>query len=66
MQTQSIASAPAWMRFYERAQALGAFGALAKLDPAPQMLEPQAVAALKSLFDLNAIAAAKPKGPADH
>ena len=64
MQMQSVAYAPTWMRFYERAQAFGAFGALAKLDSAPQMLEPQAAAVLENLF--NAIATAQPQVLADH
>jgi hypothetical protein len=65
MQAQSIAYAPTWMRFYERAQAHGAFGALGDLDRTPAIFDPQALVALNDLFDFNAIAAAQPYAPAD-
>ena len=62
MQTQSIAYVPTWMRFYERAQAFGAF---VSLGPTPPAHEPQALVALKNLFDFNAIAATQPPAAAD-
>jgi hypothetical protein len=54
------------MRFYERAQAFGAFGALANLEPTPQVLDAQALSALKNLFDFNAAPASQAAVAADH
>ena len=60
MQAQSMTHAPAWMRFYEHAQALGAFRAPPNPGHAPAMLEPQALSVLKNLFDRSGIATAQP------